>query len=238
ARGGRHGAEGPPDPVGLRGPGRGARGLGRRAHAGARPRRDRRHHARARADRRAGAGVGPRPRRRDDGGLHPLRPGPHLDRLLAPERRVAQLPGEDASRPPGRPPRLARQAPDRHPRRRQPGLRRPPRRADARRRGRSARPLRGGPARGPVKVARVETFHLGRSLWAELWEREKDLPLVTPLSGYPEYRHPYSRWYWEPAMTLVVLTADDGSTGLGWTEDGVAAARAIIERHLARFVLD
>ena len=89
-----------------------------------------------------------------------------------------------------------------------------------------------------MKVARVETFHLGRSLWAELWEREKDLPLVTPLSGYPEYRHPYSRWYWEPAMTLVVLTADDGSTGLGWTEDGVAAARAIIERHLARFVLD
>ena len=23
-----------------------------------------------------------------------------------------------------------------------------------------------------MKVARVETFHLGRSLWAELWERE------------------------------------------------------------------
>ncbi len=88
-----------------------------------------------------------------------------------------------------------------------------------------------------MKVVRVETHHLGRSLWAELWEREKDLPLVTPLSGYPEYRHPYASWYWDPALTLVVLTADDGRVGLGWTEDGVAAARAIIDRHLARFVL-
>ncbi len=88
-----------------------------------------------------------------------------------------------------------------------------------------------------MKIERLETYHLGRSLWAELWEREKDLPLVTPLSAYPEYRHPYSSWYWDPALTLVVLTADDGKVGLGWTEDGVAAARSIIERHLKRFVL-
>jgi Enolase C-terminal domain-like len=77
-----------------------------------------------------------------------------------------------------------------------------------------------------VKVERVESYHLGRSLWVELWEREKDL--VTPLSGYPEYRHPYSTW--DPALTLVVLTADDGATGLGWAEDGVAAAKSIIDR--------
>ena len=88
-----------------------------------------------------------------------------------------------------------------------------------------------------MKIERLETYHLGRSLWAELWEREKDLPLVTPLSAYPEYRHPYSSWYWDPALTLVVLTADDGKVGLGWTEDGVAAARSIIDRHLRRFVL-
>jgi L-alanine-DL-glutamate epimerase-like enolase superfamily enzyme len=87
-----------------------------------------------------------------------------------------------------------------------------------------------------VKIERVETHHIGRSLWAELWEREKDLPLVTPLSGYPAYHHPYSTWYWDPALTLVILTADDGTVGLGWTEDGVAAARSIIDRHLARFV--
>jgi L-rhamnonate dehydratase len=88
-----------------------------------------------------------------------------------------------------------------------------------------------------VRVERLETFHLGRSLWAELWEREKDLPLVTPLSEYPAYRHPYSTWYWDPGMTLVVVTAEDGREGLGWTEDGTGAARLMIDRHLARFVV-
>jgi L-rhamnonate dehydratase len=88
-----------------------------------------------------------------------------------------------------------------------------------------------------MRVAQLETFHLGRSLWAELWEREKDLPLVSPLSGYPAYRHPYSTWYWDPGMTLVVLTDDEGRQGLGWTEDGTGAAGLMIERHLRRFVV-
>ena len=88
-----------------------------------------------------------------------------------------------------------------------------------------------------MTIERLEVFHLGRSLWAELWEREKDLPLVSPLSAYPAYRHPYSTWYWEPGMTLVVLTDDDGRQGLGWTEDGTGAARLMIERHLRRFVV-
>jgi hypothetical protein len=86
-----------------------------------------------------------------------------------------------------------------------------------------------------VTVERLEASHLGRSLWAELWEREKDLPLVSRLSRYAAYRHPYSTWYWEPGMTLVVLTDDQGRQGLGWTEDGTGAARLMIERHLRRF---
>lgn len=88
-----------------------------------------------------------------------------------------------------------------------------------------------------MRVERLETYHLGKSLWAELWDYEKDLPLVTPLSGYTEYRFPYSSWYCDPALTLVVLTADDGQVGLGWTEDGAGAARSIIDTHLRRFVL-
>jgi hypothetical protein len=41
-----------------------------------------------------------------------------------------------------------------------------------------------------MRITELETFHLGRSLWAELWEREKDLPLVSPLSDHPGYRPP------------------------------------------------
>jgi L-rhamnonate dehydratase len=88
-----------------------------------------------------------------------------------------------------------------------------------------------------MKVARVETYRIPRSLWAELWDYEKNLPLVTPLSGYPAYRHPITTWYWDPGLTLVVLRSDGGQLGLGWTEDGVGAAKAMIDNHLQRFVV-
>jgi len=88
-----------------------------------------------------------------------------------------------------------------------------------------------------MKIDHIETFHIPVSLWADLWDREKDLPLVTPLSGYPEYSASYASWYWNPAMTVIVLTADDGTEGLGWCEDGCRAAQVIIDRHLQRFVI-
>ena len=88
-----------------------------------------------------------------------------------------------------------------------------------------------------MRIERVDTYHIPVSLWAELWDREKDLPLVTPLSIYPEYRESIASWYWKPAMTLAVLTADDGTEGLGWCEDGCRAAQVIIDEHLERFVV-
>jgi len=88
-----------------------------------------------------------------------------------------------------------------------------------------------------MRIERVDTYHIPVSLWADLWDREKDLPLVTPLSMYPEYRDWLPSWYWKPAMTLAVLTADDGTEGLGWCEDGCRAAQVIIDEHLERFVV-
>ena len=88
-----------------------------------------------------------------------------------------------------------------------------------------------------MRIERIDTYHIPVSLWADLWDREKDLPLVTPLSIYPEYRDWLPSWYWKPAMTLAVLTADDGTEGLGWCEDGCRAAQVIIDEHLERFVV-
>ncbi len=87
-----------------------------------------------------------------------------------------------------------------------------------------------------MKIARIDTYHIPVSLWAALWDREKDLPLVTPLSMYAEHRERYASWYWNPAMTVVVLTGADGREGLGWCEDGCRAAQVIIDEHLERFV--
>ena len=89
----------------------------------------------------------------------------------------------------------------------------------------------------PIKIKKIETYHLGRSRWAELWEREKDLPLTTPLDHYPEYKQSLSTWYSSPAFCLVVLVTDNGQEGLGWTEDGCKAVKSIIDHHLARFVV-
>ena len=88
-----------------------------------------------------------------------------------------------------------------------------------------------------IKIQKVETYHLGRSRWAELWEREKDLPLTTPLDNYPEYKQSLSAWYSNPAFCLVVLVGDNGQEGLGWTEDGCKAVKSIIDHHLSRFVV-
>ena len=87
-----------------------------------------------------------------------------------------------------------------------------------------------------MQIAKIETCFIPVSMWADLWDREKDLPLVTPLSMYPEYKALYPSWYWNPAMTVVVLTTDDGTEGIGWCEDGTGAAKLIIDKHLERFV--
>jgi L-rhamnonate dehydratase len=88
-----------------------------------------------------------------------------------------------------------------------------------------------------MKIVSIETHFIPVSMWADLWEREKDLPLVTPLSIYPEYKESYPAWYWNPAMTVVVLTTDDGTEGIGWSEDGTRAVQVIIDEHLERFVV-
>ena len=84
-----------------------------------------------------------------------------------------------------------------------------------------------------MQIARIETCFIPVSMWADLWDREKNLPLVTPLSMYPEYKALYPSWYWDPAMTVVVLTTDDGTEGIGWCEDGTGAAKLQTIRNFA-----
>ncbi len=87
-----------------------------------------------------------------------------------------------------------------------------------------------------MKIQKIETYHITRSRWAELYEREKDLPLTTVLDHHPEYKKSLS-WYTSPGFCLVVLTADDGQEGIGWTDDGCQAVKAIIDNHLSRFLM-
>jgi L-alanine-DL-glutamate epimerase-like enolase superfamily enzyme len=87
-------------------------------------------------------------------------------------------------------------------------------------------------------VVSVRAHHFDFSIWGGFGEREENLPLVTPMSIYPRFKHPITSWH-APAGTCVVeVEADDGRVGLGWCEDFCGAASVIIERHLSRFLLN
>jgi L-rhamnonate dehydratase len=88
-----------------------------------------------------------------------------------------------------------------------------------------------------MKITSLEVFHIDESLWGSFWEREKTLPLVTPMSIYPQYRHPITTWHWPAAIVFVRVRTDTGVDGIGWAEDGVKAASTIIDTHLKQFVI-
>ena len=57
------------------------------------------------------------------------------------------------------------------------------------------------------------------------------------MSRYPAYAGSLDSWWWPQAVVLVRITTDTGHSGIGWAEDGVAAASGAVERHLSRFLL-
>ena len=88
-----------------------------------------------------------------------------------------------------------------------------------------------------MKIEQVNVRHVRESLWGPLGKREERLPLVTPLAGYEHYRHPITTWFWDSAIAIVEIIADDGARGIGWCEDGCNAVRPIIDNHLVRLLV-
>ena len=69
------------------------------------------------------------------------------------------------------------------------------------------------------ELPRVRATNFESSAWGDFYEREAELPLVTAMAIYPEYRHPLSTWRPSEAMCVVEIETDDGLTGIGWCED-------------------
>lgn len=57
------------------------------------------------------------------------------------------------------------------------------------------------------------------------------------MSRYPEYADSLDSWWWPQGMVLVRICTDSGICGIGWAEDGTAAATAIIANHLKKFLI-
>ena len=69
-------------------------------------------------------------------------------------------------------------------------------------------------------IKTVTIKHANRSIWGHLAEREKSLPLVTPLDIYPQFQETRGSWFWDSGMAVVEIETEDGVTGSGWWEDG------------------
>ena len=88
-----------------------------------------------------------------------------------------------------------------------------------------------------MQIKRVRVDHLDRSLWGHLAEREKTLPLVTPLDVYTDYQATRGSWFWDSGTAVVRIEADDGTVGTGWCEDGCGAIAPVIDRHLSNLLI-
>ncbi|HAH98226.1 MAG TPA: L-rhamnonate dehydratase [Verrucomicrobiales bacterium] len=88
-----------------------------------------------------------------------------------------------------------------------------------------------------MKITSVRTRHANRSIWGHLAEREKTLPLVTPLDIYPQFKETRGSWFWDSGMAVVEIEVEDGLVGTGWCEDGCKAIPLIIENHMSRLLI-
>lgn len=89
-----------------------------------------------------------------------------------------------------------------------------------------------------MKITSVSVRHADRSIWGHLAEREKTLPLVTPLDIYPQFQEARGSWFWDSGMAVVQVATNDGIVGTGWCEDGCRAVAPVVQNHLQRLLID
>ena len=88
-----------------------------------------------------------------------------------------------------------------------------------------------------MQITNVTVRHISQSLWGFLAEREKTLPLVTPLDTYSDFKEARGSWFWDSGMAVVAIETDEGITGTGWCEDGCDNIDRIINGHLSRLLI-
>lgn len=89
-----------------------------------------------------------------------------------------------------------------------------------------------------MKIKQIRVRHADRSIWGHLAEREKTLPLVTPLDIYSQFKDTRGSWFWDSGMAVVEIHSDEEVVGYGWCEDGCRTVEPIVENHLRRLLVD
>ncbi|MFE7975864.1 enolase C-terminal domain-like protein [Streptomyces shenzhenensis] len=85
-----------------------------------------------------------------------------------------------------------------------------------------------------MEIASVEARHVPRSMWGNFWQQQKSVRGPSPMNEFPRRGDGWSWYTWPQGMVVVRVTLADGTTGLGYSEDGIGAATLMVNAHLGR----
>lgn len=85
-----------------------------------------------------------------------------------------------------------------------------------------------------MQIVDVQARHVPQSMWGNFWQQQKSVRGPGPMSRFP-YRGDGWSWYtWPQGVVVVRVTLEDGTTGIGYSEDGIGAATTMVNAHLGR----
>jgi L-rhamnonate dehydratase len=84
-----------------------------------------------------------------------------------------------------------------------------------------------------VEITKVEARQVPQSMWGDFWQQQVLVRGPSPVSSYPAAGRGWSWYNWPQGVVLVRVTLSDGTTGLGYAEDGMGAATLMVQGHLA-----
>lgn len=85
-----------------------------------------------------------------------------------------------------------------------------------------------------VEIVDVQARHVPRSMWGNFWQQQKTVRGPSPMSCFPARGDGWSWYTWPQGVIVVRLTLSDGTTGIGYSEDGIGAATTMVNAHLGR----
>lgn len=85
-----------------------------------------------------------------------------------------------------------------------------------------------------MQVVDVQARHVPRSMWGNFWQQQKSVRGPGPMSRFPFRGEGWSWYTWPQGIVVVQVTMEDGTTGLGYAEDGIGAATTMVNAHLGR----
>ncbi|MEQ3553485.1 enolase C-terminal domain-like protein [Pseudonocardia nematodicida] len=88
-----------------------------------------------------------------------------------------------------------------------------------------------------MEITRVEARHVRRSMWGDFWQQQSRVNAPNPMSRYPRRGDSWTWYMWPQGVVVVRVTLSDGTTGIGYSEDGIGVAATIVNEHMARLCL-